>query len=403
MENQPTLNIGCLGNVSDGKSTLVYSLTNEKTQKHSSEQIRNISIKLGYANCKIYLCDKCEYPENIYSTTSEIFRYECPKCNNDTKLVKHFSFVDCPGHNDLLMTMLNSIDILDAGIFVIGANDKLENKKQLEEHLQITKILSIKDYIVCLNKADLVSNEILSFKYQQIKKKMEEYSLDPPIIPTCFNYGINKEYLLHYLKDLPEIDKSQDKLKIRITRSFDINKAGIKISDLKGGVIGGSIISGSIKINDIIKIYPGYIIENKYYPLTATVTSLKSGNNNLTKAITGGLIAIGLDIDPNITKNDNLIGHTIIMTNDDNIPKVYIAISLELTWINQKDIKINEHLYLSINSKNITGKVVKIIDNKIMLYLNSPSVLSDNLIPVSFKDNNYQIIAYGKFIAGKSI
>jgi len=402
MEYQPTLNIGCLGNVSDGKSTLVFALTNQKTQKHSSEQIRNISIKLGYANCKIYLCKECKYPDNIYSTTSEIFDYQCPKCENKTILVKHFSFVDCPGHNDLLMTMLSSIDILDAGIFVISANDKLENKKQLEEHLQITKILPIKDYIVCLNKADLVNNEILSFKHLQIKKKMEEYNLNPPIIPTCFNYGINKEYLLHYLKDLPEIDKSNDKLIIRITRSFDINKPGIRVSELKGGVIGGSIISGSIKISDKIKIYPGYIIDKNYYPLSGKVISLKSGNNNLTKAITGGLIAIGLDIDPNITKNDNLIGHNIILE-DDEIPKVFIAISLELTWINQREIKINDYLYLSINSKNITGKVVKIMDNKLMLLLNTPTVLSDNLIPISFKDNNYQIIAYGKFIAGKNI
>ena len=61
MNLQPICNIGTLGSVSDGKSTLVEKLTGIKTQRHSSEKIRNITIKSGYANLKIWMNENNEY------------------------------------------------------------------------------------------------------------------------------------------------------------------------------------------------------------------------------------------------------------------------------------------------------------------------------------------------------
>ena len=58
LQNQPIYNIGSIGHVASGKSTLVRSITGIKTQKHSSEQERNITINIGYANAKIFIDKK---------------------------------------------------------------------------------------------------------------------------------------------------------------------------------------------------------------------------------------------------------------------------------------------------------------------------------------------------------
>ena len=61
INNQAILNTGVIGSVSNGKSTLVRSLTGIKTQKHSSEKERNITINIGYANAKIYQNSEGKY------------------------------------------------------------------------------------------------------------------------------------------------------------------------------------------------------------------------------------------------------------------------------------------------------------------------------------------------------
>ena len=82
---QPIVNIGMLGSVSDGKSTTVYSLSGVKTQRHSSEMKRNITIKPGYANMKIYH-DEDGYNGDIMTRDSQS---EIPKkTNNNFKIIR---------------------------------------------------------------------------------------------------------------------------------------------------------------------------------------------------------------------------------------------------------------------------------------------------------------------------
>ena len=87
---QPILNLGTLGSVSSGKSTALLSLTGEKTQRHRSELVRNITIKAGYCNMKVY-----QTKDGNYKSSSWKLKLD------DDKLVHHLSFVDCPGHQQL--------------------------------------------------------------------------------------------------------------------------------------------------------------------------------------------------------------------------------------------------------------------------------------------------------------
>ena len=200
IKNQPIINIGCLGSVSDGKSTLVEKLTNIKTQKHSNEKHRNITIKQGYANMKIW-----ENNDDYYTTNSNIENY------NNYNLVNHISFVDCPGHQELIKTMLSSISLMDGAIVIIAVDQPLNNKPQLIQHLAAAKLSNIKNIIICMNKIDLVKKDILYQRKQELDILLEKYDIKPfIIIPTCFNkkIGLNKininENSFNYSNKLPK-------------------------------------------------------------------------------------------------------------------------------------------------------------------------------------------------------
>lgn len=95
--NIPTINVGAIGHVSHGKSTLVYQITGTKTQRHSNELKKNITIKLGYANAFIYQCNVCKE----YCATGQFKdakKPECPYCEEevmDLQLIRKISFGTC--------------------------------------------------------------------------------------------------------------------------------------------------------------------------------------------------------------------------------------------------------------------------------------------------------------------
>ena len=178
---QPIINIGCLGCVSDGKSTLVKKLTNTKTQRHSSEHIRNITIKQGYANMKIWQND------NKYYTTDSTFNEHII---NDTKstLMNHISFVDCPGHQDLMITLLSSLYLMDGVIIVISVDKQLNKKQQLIQQLIAIKLANIKNIIICLNKIDLVNKSIVLNRKKELDEILLKYSM---MMLTACVFNIN--------------------------------------------------------------------------------------------------------------------------------------------------------------------------------------------------------------------
>ena len=106
LPSPPEINIGMIGHVDHGKTTLTQRLTGKWTDEHSEELKRGISIKLGYADAAFYKCSKCDEPQ-CYCTEKK-----CPSCGNSTELLRVVSFVDAPGHETLMAIMLSGAAIM---------------------------------------------------------------------------------------------------------------------------------------------------------------------------------------------------------------------------------------------------------------------------------------------------
>jgi translation initiation factor 2 subunit 3 len=398
MEYQPIMNIGMIGHVSDGKSTTTKALTGTSTQKHSQEKQKNLTIRLGYANAKILKCNSCKKPECYFSLPSDKFEYNCPHCNSKSELMNHVSFVDCPGHNMLLTTMLNGTSVMNYTILVESVANQNFPAPQTIEHFNCIKNIEIKNVVTILNKIDLVNKEKCTELCEKLQNFLTENSCDSPIIPMSATHSINMDVLCMYLAHLPKPISKMEKLKMPIIRSFNINKPGVLIEKLEGGVVGGSIVSGIIKEHMEIYLVPGMIIKNDdenvtYKPLKCKVKSINSEKNKLKEAMMGGLIGIQLNIDPGLTADDKLIGN--ILTDKIN-GVVTNNFECKLKKNCQLDPKI---VYVfNINSNNINGKIISKKGEIIKINLDNYQYIDDgDIITISTSGNNINLIGYATF------
>ncbi len=400
MENQPIMNIGMLGSVSDGKSTTVYSMTGTKTQRHSNEMKRNITIKPGYANMKIYKKD------SSFNT-------------KEGELVHHVSFIDCPGHYQLIVTMMSCIRLMDGIILVVSAAEPIEKKPQLIQHIMAIKMSGIKNVIVLFNKLDLVKKQVAKDRYVQLVDILNKYDIEPKIIiPVCMNHNIGVDIVLeNIMKFMPPKQKNlEDKPLFMISRSFDINKVNTNVMDISGGVLGGSLVSGEFKVGDNIEILPGIISKNKegkmiHKPHYTKILSLKSETTELESIVPGGLIGIGTIIDPFYCKSDSMIG--MMCGIKGHLPPVYYEIKMSYNII-QFDSnvwtfsgKAGTNIIVIVGTNCVDSNIINYNDNFIHLKLSKP-VCIDNASSIILCDKNYvkegenmesfQIIAYGNLV-----
>jgi len=366
--NQPTININMLGHVSNGKSSLTYQLTQTKTQRYSTEQQRNITIKLGYANAKIFKCDICPAPECYKSYASDKMEAKCLYCDLPMKLMKHVSFVDSPGHYELMHVMLNGTSVAHSTIIVESVSNLMIPAPQTKEHIEAANIIKLPNVMVCMNKIDLVDKSVAEKRIVMLRNALKDtIAENSPIVPISANFDINIDVVSQYIcENIPEPEKDLvSSVKMIITRSFNINKPNTLVKNIKGGVIGGSIIRGLLRLGDKVKILPG-IIKNKdnkwnYYPLIAHVLSINSENNKLQCAVPGGLIGVETTLDSAVTASDRIIGSVLEKFDDNSDNKVYdtIYVLLELKASYDKDISNEKKIIINHNGCDILCELIK--------------------------------------------
>lgn len=402
----PEVNIGMIGHVDHGKTTLTQRLTGKWTDEHSEELKRGISIRLGYADAAFYKCPTCEDP-SCY-TTQKV----CPNCTSKTELLRVVSFVDAPGHETLMATMLSGAAIMDGAVLVIAANEVCP-QPQTREHLMALEIIGAKRIIIVQNKIDLVSEEDAVKNQEQIVKFVKGTCAESaPIIPVSAHHDINIDVLIKTMEEyIPTPKRDLDKPPLMyVARSFDVNKPGAQYSELKGGVVGGSLLQGTIKKGEQIEIAPGRKreVEGKEIlePIFTTAHSLMTGGTMTETALPGGLIAIGTELDPTMVKSDSLAGK--LVGRPGQLPPVLDTFDLSMCLLkravgtvdekNVEPLKTNEPLMLTVGTATTVGIISELRPNWIRVKLKLP-VCADQgqRIAVSRRiEGKWHLIGYGE-------
>lgn len=406
VSKQPEINIGMIGHVDHGKTTLTKALSGEWTDRHSEELKRGISIRLGYADVAFYKCPKCQ-GSTAYGTSNK-----CIKCGSDTDLLRTVSFVDAPGHETLMATMLSGAALMDGALLLIAANEKCP-QPQTKEHLMALSIVGIENIVIVQNKIDIVSREQAIENYKQIKEFIKgTIAENAPIIPISANHGVNIDMLIEAIEKyiVPKVKRDPFAHPLmHVARSFDINSPGTKLQDLRGGVLGGTLIQGTLRVGDEIEISPGRKTEvagrTVYERITSKIISLEAGGKSVKEVLPGGLIAIGTGLDASITKSDGLTGRVVGMPG--YLPDVVHDFNMKTTLLDRvvgssseisvENIKSNEPLMLSVGTATTVGIVKSARGNSAEIALKIPvCIVPGQRVAISRRiSNKWRLIGYG--------
>lgn len=341
---------------------------------------RGITIKLGYADTAIYKCSKCDEPE-CYCTSPK-----CKICGSETEFQRAISFVDAPGHEILMATMLSGAAVMDGALLVIAADERCP-QPQTREHLAAVDIIGVKKIVIVQNKIDIVTREDSIKNFNEIKKFVKgSVAENAPIIPISAQHGVNIDVLLSMIeKHVPTPNRDFSKPpRMYILRSFDVNKPGTQVEELRGGVLGGSLIQGKFRVGDEVEIRPGLPVREKnklvMHELFTEILGLHAGGVMVEEALPGGLIGIGTALDPSVTKSDGLVGSMI--GKPGALPPVLNDLTLDVNIFNTvigsqemekvEEINKGETLLFNVGTSKTTGIVSYISKDRLEASLSIP-------------------------------
>ena len=369
-----------VGHVDHGKTTLVNALSGEWTDRHSEEIRRGISIRLGYADATFRKCPVCKEPDCY--TVDEL----CTHCGSKTEELRTVSFVDSPGHEALMATMLSGAAIMDGAVLLIAATEPCP-QPQTKEHLMALDIVGIANTVIAQNKVDLVSREEAIAHYSQIKEFVKgTIAENSPIIPISAQQSANMDMLIQSIEQtIPTPTHTSDETpQMYIARSFDVNKPGTPIEDIKGGVIGGSLLLGTLRVGDKLEIKPGRMVtsggKENWIPIETEVTSIMAGGENLNEVTPGGLIGVGTKLDPSMTIEDSLVGQCVGLVG--SLPPTRTELSIQFHLLKRvvgvakemeiTAIKVSESLMLSVGTSITMGEVKRVTKDTVNVKLSRP-------------------------------
>lgn len=262
--------VGTAGHIDHGKTSLVRALTGVDTDRLKEEQRRGITIELGFA----YL----------------------PRPSGDI-----IGFVDVPGHERLVHTMLAGATGIDFALLVVAADDGV--MPQTREHLAIIDLLGIRRGAVALSKCDLASPERLAEVSSEIRAVLAGTGLaDAEIVPvsTVTDEGVaNLLALLDREAAATRLRPADGRFRLAIDRSFSLRGAGT--------VVTGTVLSGRVAVGDHVMTSPA--------GLEARVRSVHAQNTAATLGLAGQRCAIALvgpKIDPeSVVRGDVLLDPTL--------------------------------------------------------------------------------------------
>jgi translation initiation factor 2 subunit 3 len=376
-DRQPEVNIGLVGHVDHGKTTLVQALSGDWTDQHSEEMKRGISIRLGYADATFRECPSLDAPERY--TVAET----CPD-GSESQPLRTVSFVDAPGHETLMATMLSGASIMDGAVLVVSATETVP-QAQTQEHLMALDSIGIENIVIAQNKIDLVDNGRARENYEEIQEFVAGTVAEgAPVVPVSAGQEANLDLLIQAIEEeipTPERDPQSD-ARLHVARSFDINRPGTRADELLGGVLGGSLVAGELSGGADLELRPGREVEHggetEWQPITTDVRSLEAGGESVDRVTPGGLLGVGTGLDPSLTKSDGLAGQ--VAGPPGSLPPTREGFTMDVSLLERivgedsdvEPISTGEPLMLTVGTATTVGSVTSARDGECELTLKRP-------------------------------
>ena len=314
----------------------------------------------------------------------------------------------------LMATMLSGAAIMDGAVLVVAANEECP-QPQTKEHLTALKIVGVRNIVVAQNKVELVPREKAIENYMQIRRFLDEMGYhDAPIVPVSAVHRANIDKLIEMIeKHIPTPRRDLNKPPLMfVARSFDVNRPGTRPENLVGGVAGGSLLQGRLRIGDEISIAPGIQVtkggKTRWQQLETTVRSLHAMGEPLEEARPGGLIGVGTGLDPSLTKADALVGSVLGLRG--NVPESTDKIEFEVRLLERvvglakelevKPLSVNEPVMVNIGTATRGGIVTHIAGERVTVALRYP-VCAERGWRIALSRrimNKWRLIGYGVIV-----
>jgi len=331
---------------------------------------------------------------------------------------------NCPGHDILMATMLNGAAVMDAALLLVAGNEACP-QPQTSEHLAAVEIMKLKHIIILQNKIDLVKETQAFEQHKQITKFVKgTVAESSPVIPISAQLKYNIDVVCEYIctKIPVPVRDFLSTPRLIVIRSFDVNKPGTEVDDLKGGVAGGSIVRGVLKINDEIEVRPGIVSKDtegnmKCTPIYSRIISLFAEENDLQYAIPGGLIGVGTKIDPTLCRADRLVGQ--VLGEVGKLPDIFTELEINFFLLRrllgvktegEKQNKVQklakgEVLMVNIGSTSTGGRVFAVKNDLAKIVLLQPVCTTEGeKIALSRRvEKHWRLIGWGQIMRGSTL
>ena len=239
--------LGTAGHIDHGKTSLIKAITGINTDRLKEEKLRGITIELGFAHL--------ELPSK-----------------------QHLGIVDVPGHEKFVKNMVAGATGIDIVAMVIAADEGV--MPQTREHMEICTLLGVKHGVVVLTKTDLVDEEWLELVIEDIKDFVRGTFLEKAPIVTVSS--VTGDGIPEFIKTLDELSAQLPSRPVSSLFRLPVDR----VFTMKGfgTVITGTLVSGEVKVGDMVMLYPSGI--------TSKVRGIQVHNQSVNNAEAGMRTAV---------------------------------------------------------------------------------------------------------------
>jgi len=240
VRSKPHINVGTIGHVDHGKTTLTAALTMYGAKKHGGKVMKYEDID-----------NAPEEKERGITINTRHVEYE--------SAARHYAHVDCPGHADYVKNMITGAAQMDGAILLVAADSGPE--PQTREHILLAKQVGVPNMVVFMNKMDLADPELVELVEMEVRDLLNLYGFDgekTPFIKGSAFAAMSKPDDAESTKCLDELLDTMDKYFIIPERALD-KPFLMPIEDVfsisgRGTVVTGRIEQGKVKVGDTIEI-----------------------------------------------------------------------------------------------------------------------------------------------------